>query len=59
MIKVNTDNAVVNGNFNILEPLDAVSEIYKKNLNTEAYCILLYGKEYKKWIHSKEGITLI
>lgn len=48
MIEVNTDNAVVNGNFNILEPLDAVSEIYKNNLNTEAYCILLYGKEYTK-----------
>ena len=49
MTEVNTDNAIVNGNFNILEPLDAVSEIYKKNQNlyTEAYCILLYGKEYK------------
>lgn len=48
MTEVNTDNAVVNGNFNILEPLDAVSEIYKNNLDTEAYCILLYGKEYTK-----------
>ena len=48
MTEVNTDNTVVNGNFNILEPLDAISEIYKENLNTEAYCILLYGKEYTK-----------
>lgn len=48
MIEINTDNTVVNGNFNIFEPLDAVSEIYKNNLNTEAYCVLLYGKEYTK-----------
>lgn len=48
MPEVNTDNAVVNGNFNILEPLYAVKEIYKNNLNTESYCILLYGKEYTK-----------
>lgn len=47
MTELNIDSAVVNGNFNILEPLDAVSEVYKKNLNTDAYCILLYGKEYK------------
>ena len=59
MTEVNTDNVGVSGNFNILETLDAVSEIYKKNLNTEAYCILLYGKEYKQWIHIKEIITHI
>lgn len=47
MVEVNTDNAVVNGNYNILEPLEAVGQIYKNNLNTEAYCILLYEKEYK------------
>lgn len=47
MVEINTNNAVINGNFNILEPLDVVSIIYTQNLTTEAYCILLYGKEYK------------
>lgn len=48
MTEVNTDNAVVNGNFNILEPLDAIATIYNERLVTDSYCMLLYGKEYNK-----------
>lgn len=48
MIQVNTDNAVVNGNFNILEPLDVIETIYNERLDTDSYCMLLYGKEYNK-----------
>lgn len=48
MIEINTNNTVINRNFNILESLDMISDIYKKYLNTKAYCVLLYGKEFTK-----------
>lgn len=41
------DNAIMDGKFNVLVPLNMISNIYKNDYLDDTHCVLLYGREYQ------------